>query len=1260
MSELSITKAFELLKKLMKTSSGSDVELSKADVEKLMEEADVNGDSILTSEEFQQYYKENENYQELEEDYINAFEIIAGQKSEEGEIQGLTLEDVEAANKKVAEEKETEENKEPESPEGSSGSSGGGGGSYGGGTTPTVNGNSDGNLDPTSLSEKYNMNDLNSKRGEALSTLDKQREAKEAAVADAEAKTNEAQEKYNEAMSNLVDTIKAQEEEMTDLEKEIIDTEEIQSELNTEISNQEGIVSDCNEQVNTCSTNVSNISSELNSLVAPPETITVTDEEGNTTSIPNPAYAEYLAQKAALEAELAAAEEELAAAEVELADAEEELTNLEADLSNIEQQLQQQANNYLKTEVQNNKELEILQKDITDRTTEYNTAKQEEATIEQPFNAEIQKAQSDLRAYDQAMKIEKMPTDWSKEEKAGLEEVSKENLPAGYEAKSDGKIYDTEGNVVGKVAQPEEGSEEEPRYYLAKEAEKADLPFSTICAYAQLLADGIKKEDGTIDFEEAWKNNDLGQYSDKTLARIAEQYDKQMAGNQTDNKTDGPPATYLEGAAKYLYDEKNPSEYQAVVSALVSESARNEKAGEILTKEIDRALTIGDTKLIDTMIATAENNYKEFMQFIDNTGLPATIQTKLGANADKTLAALYEKVDQQRSTDHKEYGMTDERKDELTKQISGKGAKESLQTVMSLLDKGEITTPEASYLLGTIGNSEAVISAAKEAGMSAEQINNIFKISTTKNVETAKKIEKDPELEQFIKEKGLDPIKSKASDLDAALKEYDAKVKAEEKAEKEAEAQKPEQMIKDYLGENIKDELKELSKNPDELKTEINNILDEIMKDSNLSAQDKMTMMQELNKYSSDITNCIKEKMSSNDEFLTNSLSEIENIDEKMKFLEDYIALEGGVNLFNGDEEQVKATIDELSEILNSATPEQMEKLKQYAIPQTIASAVNNIESGSDKNTKLSDMLTSVAGSDKLSKEAKDYGLTEEVAKSALEQYGNKSVDEVITAVQKGEITNDIAKFVLANISNGDPQTLINNTKSENIKSLFEVYSPTIKVETTPQTRVEDLSETNTTPELTKEEFLASLDDPQAKKWFEQMFNELGYDYDKFWNTSNIPRDFQSLYSEAFATGTIRSAGCGITSLSMLSEWLTGEYKAPNELTRGYTGSNPASALEKNLNEMYPNYTRLFGQQALDNLDASLEAGKPVIANVRASSIFTDAGHFIVIAGKTADGKYIVNDPNIESYLKPDMVDGFMNGFTREQIEQGLSHIYFF
>ena len=125
----------------------------------------------------------------------------------------------------------------------------------------------------------------------------------------------------------------------------------------------------------------------------------------------------------------------------------------------------------------------------------------------------------------------------------------------------------------------------------------------------------------------------------------------------------------------------------------------------------------------------------------------------------------------------------------------------------------------------------------------------------------------------------------------------------------------------------------------------------------------------------------------------------------------------------------------------------------------------------------------------------------------------------------------------------------------------------------------------------------------------------------------------------------------------MLSEYLTGQYKSPVELAGGYTGNNPASALEKGLNETGVTWSRTFGEEAMTALDQSLGAGKPVIVNVQKASIFTEEGHFIVVAGKTEDGKYIVNDPNIENYTKKDMVDGFMNGFTREQIKQGLTLI---
>ena len=87
---------------------------------------------------------------------------------------------------------------------------------------------------------------------------------------------------------------------------------------------------------------------------------------------------------------------------------------------------------------------------------------------------------------------------------------------------------------------------------------------------------------------------------------------------------------------------------------------------------------------------------------------------------------------------------------------------------------------------------------------------------------------------------------------------------------------------------------------------------------------------------------------------------------------------------------------------------------------------------------------------------------------------------------------------------------------------------------------------------------------------------------------------------------------------------------------------------------------RALKECGIEDLDEALDNGHPVIALIGKASIFTDYGHFIVLAGKTPDGKYIVNDPNIENYYQPHLVDGFTNGFTKEQVTRGLNGIYIF
>lgn len=198
----------------------------------------------------------------------------------------------------------------------------------------------------------------------------------------------------------------------------------------------------------------------------------------------------------------------------------------------------------------------------------------------------------------------------------------------------------------------------------------------------------------------------------------------------------------------------------------------------------------------------------------------------------------------------------------------------------------------------------------------------------------------------------------------------------------------------------------------------------------------------------------------------------------------------------------------------------------------------------------------------------------------------------------------------------------------------------------------------NNNQEETLEEFLNGLDNNQTKKLYKQLY-EL-YDFEAFKTRSIIPQYFQTIYGNKFSCGTIQSAGCGISSLAMVSSYLFDETITPDMMAIYDNGPSPASAFEKAIRRLNLNCEIHRGQAAADNLDAALESGHPVIALVGKSSIFTNAGHFIVIASKTPDGKYIVNDPNIENYYKKDMIDGFNNGFTREQITKGLNGIYIF
>ena len=1299
---LEFSAAFDLLKSLASKVGGKS-EVTEKDVKKMMKDADTDGDGIISEAEFKEVYMSTEEYEKLEEDYMEAFEAVAELDGEEG----ISSEDLDSAVEKYEEEQAAKEE------DGDSSSTGGGPGGPGGpgnpgtnpNTTPNPEGTSDGSLDPVSLSEQNTMDELTGKRDSAMDTVASQREAKEAAIADAEAKTEAEKEKYDNATKAFADKLKEKDEALTEAEQNIVDLEDCKTALNEEITNQESKVTEAQSAADDAKAQVSDIEGQISSLgSAPPATITVTDSEGNTSTVPNPAYEAWVAKKEALEAKLAEAKDAQAEAEIKLSEAEEQLTGLEDELTLIESTLNAQINEYMQTEAAADQELQQLNTEITNTSKEYNDAKAAENEIAAPFDAEIEKAKADLEAYDEAMEIEEMPEDWSKEDKAGLEEVDKSSLPPDYEVK-DGKIYDAEGNEVGKVVSGEEdestGEKSEDRYYMKKEPEEQNLSFIDRYDMAQKLA---KAEDP----EKAWKEVDFSKLSSEDIAKIGELYEKEMAENKqeaVDQATEGLPATFLDAAEKYLADEEGTAgQFKEIVDGLLDASEENEKAAEMLTKEIDAALQSGDTKVLETLIASADANYDAFMKYVSETGLPSKIQSMMGKEADKVLSDLYSKVDQHKGTDAENYGIEEERANELKDAYLTGDTSRDLENLMKAINEGTITNPsEINYLLAQFGDSASIMSAAnnlvEQGKLKPEDIDTIFRVSTTKQAEIMDAVNSDPEFAKYLEEQGLDPMKSDIKDLDKAMKDYEiANIGKEELI--------PQELVEKYLGEDYQAKLEELKSDPEKLQKEIDKLVDKITSKSaskDMSPQEQMKLLQQLKQFSPEAATALEEYFKEDDSFLNDAMDKMtKNPEEyttqdKIDFLKDYVGLGMSLDIFDDSSffkgGVTNAGVENILKLFEEASPEQMNELVQYLPPATLAKAIQTETSLGTETKMLERLMKAVGGIDesgKVSTDIADYkGLTQEEVDAAKKEYvkegvsDTENVQSVLKAVEDEKISPEMAKYLLADITGGDVNEIISNFRDMSseeqelyIKELFTSFTPAttpLVVEEVEAT--EEVSETDTDKEVdgagktgnktslkpadTLEEFLASVTDSQAKEWYTKMFTEMGYDYDTFWDTSNIPRDFQSVYTNPFSTGTIRKAGCGITSLSMISEWLTGEYKSPVELAGGYRGDNPASQLEKGLNASGVDWDRAFNDK-MSVIDQQLAEGEPVIINVREGSIFTEGGHFMVITGKTADGKYIVNDPNIENYLKPYLADGFKNGFTAEQISQGLSHVIYF
>ena len=549
-SEINSTTSWAQLMKLASQVTGKS-NLSTEELQKLLEEADKNGDGILELQEFKDAFLTAEEYMKLEEEFLEAFEKISKLDKDNTSI---SESDIENAIKEYDASLEVE-------PPPSNGGGGGGGGNFGGN-----NGGNNGGDKKTAedLSQKE-LPELKAERSELLTDIGSKRAEKEQAIEAADLDIETKQEAFDdatEAFNELIQEKVEAEKTTNEYAKEVDIYEDQKNAINTEISNQESVVSEATSLVST-------ISGELSSLVAPPETIEYYNEETKTTeSKRNPAYDAYLAQKAALEAELAQAE-------ADLAEQEATLQTLQADLVETEATLMEAINAYMKAEEEagtlTQEERDIKAK-IDEASETYHTAVFAKVDIESAFDKEIDAMQDELVAYNDAIteKELELPEGYGVEDgkitngENNLVQLGEEDLPEGYKIEGT-SIKDAEGNIVGMVT----GEGENQQLYLTEEIEPPSKGFGEVYNLARAMFE-LTMDPGDEPVAPLWEQVFGQEFSSEDMSKIEELYNGFVAEyNEKLEEGEVPANEYLTQAEKELSGSDAAKEvYQNIVETL--------------------------------------------------------------------------------------------------------------------------------------------------------------------------------------------------------------------------------------------------------------------------------------------------------------------------------------------------------------------------------------------------------------------------------------------------------------------------------------------------------------------------------------------------------------------------------------------------------------------------------------------------------------------------------------------------------------------
>ena len=571
MSEINNSKDAWSQFKLLAQKLGGTKNISDADIKELIQKSDLDDDGFISLDEFENTLLTYKDYIDVEDSYLEAFEAIA---KEDGDEKSISDKDIES----ILNSEGGGSAAQGADSSGGNGSNSGGGGPSGGGSGDSPSGvDSSGKQEAVSHSdlESKSADTLQSERGNLLNDISSVRDEKNSAIEQASQKTDSLQTDYNNATQDFADLVLAQEEtdekakEASDYVKDI---DSQKSDKNSEISNQESVINDASALVKT-------VSSSLSSLQEPPQFITetVTNADGTTSSIqkPNPAYQTYLAQKAALEAELAAAE-------ADLAEQESVLQTLEAELSDIEKAHQEAVDNYcqIKEELgQFTPELSAAQMAIQNSKMLYDKAKSEEATISSNFDSQLSVLQNNLNVYNDVIKQKELsvPEGYSVingqivggegDNQHVLTPASESDLPEGAKVDEFNVIRDANGVEIGRILGANSSS---PQIYIKEVAPIGDAAIN-MCV--DILLNGYDFGDESATQEEIWTDIkgtglDLTNINSTDLAKIRTLYNEQVERKNAELNDNQEKLKTFDEMAESMLKESKPEYYNSINKAI--------------------------------------------------------------------------------------------------------------------------------------------------------------------------------------------------------------------------------------------------------------------------------------------------------------------------------------------------------------------------------------------------------------------------------------------------------------------------------------------------------------------------------------------------------------------------------------------------------------------------------------------------------------------------------------------------------------------